>query len=178
MKPKLQLDPAHIVAAILVILPFFQPLLGMVPQSDLALIVTILGDVSQVVGVLTALVKASIVPSVNAKAAVKSALVAPISLVLAAWFVLTMAISGCSLFKSGATSTTIVNSVGSLASCVIDHVETDPDPTFETIAEECAPIAITDVTLIVAALATTPDAGSAAGHPGGLAIRVHHRGAP
>lgn len=85
---------------------------------------------------------------------------------------LALMLSGCTLFRS-ASGSTVVNDVGSLAACVIQHVEQDADPTFETIAAECAGVAVSDVVQIVTALTVTPDAGAA---PATRALKVHHAG--
>lgn len=69
---------------------------------------------------------------------------------------------------------TVVSDIGGLAACAITHEQIDPDPTFEGIAEECAPLLASDVEAIVAAEVGTADAGSM------LATRakmVHHRAA-
>ncbi len=85
---------------------------------------------------------------------------------------------GCSLFRSS-SGQTVVTDVGGIAACVITHVETDPDPTFEGIAVECAGAAVADVVSIVTALAstskTTADAGTSAAMP--RAALVRHRAA-
>lgn len=77
----------------------------------------------------------------------------------------------CGFFKSSAGVAT-VNGFGQLAACVIQHVETDPDPTFEGIAAECSGVAIADVQTIVTALAAPVDAGPPA--PAARALLVHH----
>lgn len=71
------------------------------------------------------------------------------------------AFAGCSLFKSGA-ATTVIADVGSLAGCVIHGLETDADPTVESLALECSPILASDVVAILAALEgpVVSDAGS------------------
>lgn len=79
----------------------------------------------------------------------------------------------CSLFKS--SGGTIAVDLGALAACVIQHVETDIDPTFEGVAEECSGVAVSDVVAIVAALQVPSDGGTSAAAPSTKAALMHHR---
>jgi hypothetical protein len=95
------------------------------------------------------------------------------ALVFATVASIALMLPGCSLFKSS-TGSTVINDVGGLAACVIQHVEQDPDPTFEGIAAECVGVAVSDVVTIVAALQPTVDGGSGAA-PSTKAALVHHK---
>ncbi len=84
-------------------------------------------------------------------------------------------VAGCSWLKSNGPA--VAGDLGSIAACVISHVETDPDPTYEGIAGECAGAAVTDVVAIVGSLLTPVDAGASAAAPSTKARMVHHKSA-
>ena len=119
-----------------------------------------------------ALLKASILPTANVAAAVRTGVVrmATTALVLAI-----VCVPACSLFKNG-TTTTVVSDVGSIAACVLGHIETDIDPTAESIAIECAPAAVADVLAILTALDQPTDAGTSPASAKAHRI-LAHRGA-
>lgn len=51
--------------------------------------------------------------------------------------------------------------VGTLVACVLAHAASDPSPTFESLALQCAPLAVADVEAIVTAVmsSSAPDGG-------------------
>jgi hypothetical protein len=120
-----------------------------------------------------ALLKASILPTANVAAAVRTGVVRMATTALVVLAI--VYVPACSLFKSG-TTTTVVTDVGSIAACVLGHIETDIDPTAESIAIECAPAAVADVLAILTALDQPTDAGTSPASAKAHRI-LAHRGA-